>query len=97
MRNFSFTQVLCDVYSKLIHISSTSVYGISSKLVGENLSEKFLKPQSPYADIKLKEEKMLISEYKGSKVLKSKIKVKNTKDVGETRIYTKYKTYTLPY
>lgn len=45
--------------SKLIHISSTSVYGISSKLVSENLSEKFLKPQSPYADIKLKEEKML--------------------------------------
>lgn len=45
--------------SKLIHISSTSVYGVSSKLVSENLSENFLKPQSPYADIKLKEEKLL--------------------------------------
>ena len=45
--------------SKLIHISSTSVYGVSSELVNENLSEKFLKPQSPYADIKLKEEKLL--------------------------------------
>ena len=45
--------------SKLIHISSTSVYGVSSELVSENLSEKFLKPQSPYADIKLKEEKLL--------------------------------------
>lgn len=44
---------------KLIHISSTSVYGVSSNLVNENLSEQFLKPQSPYADIKLKEEKML--------------------------------------
>tara|TARA_B100000963_G_scaffold39290_1_gene29188 strand:- start:13263 stop:14171 length:909 start_codon:yes stop_codon:yes gene_type:complete len=45
--------------SKLIHISSTSVYGLSSDLVNENLSEKYLKPQSPYADIKLKEEKLL--------------------------------------
>jgi len=45
--------------SKLIHISSTSVYGVSSELVSENLNEKFLKPQSPYADIKLKEEKLL--------------------------------------
>ena len=45
--------------SKLIHISSTSVYGVSSELVSENLSKKFLKPQSPYADIKLKEEKLL--------------------------------------
>ena len=45
--------------SKLIHISSTSVYGLSSDLVNEKLSEKYLKPQSPYADIKLKEEKLL--------------------------------------
>tara|TARA_B110000238_G_scaffold197280_1_gene239541 strand:+ start:166 stop:1077 length:912 start_codon:yes stop_codon:yes gene_type:complete len=45
--------------SKLIHISSTSVYGVSSNLVSENLSEKFLKPQSPYANMKLKEEKLL--------------------------------------
>ena len=45
--------------SKLIHISSTSVYGLSSDLVKEKLSEKYLKPQSPYADIKLKEEKLL--------------------------------------
>ena len=45
--------------SKLIHISSTSVYGLSSELVDENLKEKYLKPQSPYADIKLQEEKLL--------------------------------------
>ena len=45
--------------SKLIHISSTSVYGKQTKLVDENCEEKFLKPQSPYADIKLIEEKML--------------------------------------
>ncbi len=44
---------------KLIHISSTSVYGKQSKIVDENCEKKFLKPQSPYAKIKLIEEKML--------------------------------------
>ena len=43
--------------TKLIHISSTSIYGDQSKIVNEN--SKFLKPQSPYAEIKLKEEKIL--------------------------------------
>ena len=44
---------------KLIHISSTSVYGKQSSLVDENCEKRFLKPQSPYAHIKLKEEQML--------------------------------------
>jgi len=48
--------------SKLIHISSTSVYGKQSKVVDENCEEKYLKPQSPYAEIKLIEEKMLKKE-----------------------------------
>ncbi len=48
--------------SKLIHISSTSVYGKQAKIVDENCEKKFLKPQSPYADIKLIEEKMLQRE-----------------------------------
>jgi UDP-glucose 4-epimerase len=48
--------------SKLIHISSTSVYGISSKLVDETLIAKYLKPQSPYAEIKLQEENILKKE-----------------------------------
>ena len=43
--------------TKLIHISSTSVYGDQSKIVNED--SKFLKPQSPYAEIKLKEERIL--------------------------------------
>ena len=43
--------------SKLIHISSTSVYGNQSGLVYEDC--KFLKPQTPYAEIKLIEEKLL--------------------------------------
>ena len=39
---------------KLIHISSTSVYGSNAKLVDEDCDE--LKPQSPYAEVKLLEE-----------------------------------------
>jgi UDP-glucose 4-epimerase len=43
--------------AKLIHISSTSVYGDQNFLVDEK--SKFLKPQSPYANIKLEEEFIL--------------------------------------
>ena len=43
--------------SKLIHISSTSVYGEQKGMVDENC--KHLKPKSPYAEIKVKEEIML--------------------------------------
>lgn len=43
--------------SKLIHISSTSVYGVQKKLVDE--SPENLNPQSPYAKIKILEEKIL--------------------------------------
>tara|TARA_B100000900_G_scaffold66710_1_gene51919 strand:+ start:370 stop:1293 length:924 start_codon:yes stop_codon:yes gene_type:complete len=50
--------------AKLIHLSSTSVYGKQTDIVDENCEEKYLKPQSPYADIKLIEEKMLIKESK---------------------------------
>ena len=45
--------------SKLVHLSSTSVYGKQKGLVDENCEKKFLKPQSPYAEIKLIEEKLL--------------------------------------
>ncbi len=48
--------------TKLIHISSTSVYGQSIGLVNE--SETNLKPQTPYAEIKLIEEKKLIKSLK---------------------------------
>ena len=43
--------------SKLIHISSTSVYGPQKNIVDEKLKKLF--PQSPYAKIKLKEENFL--------------------------------------
>jgi len=42
---------------KFIHISSTSVYGSSKKIVDEDCKE--LKPQSPYAEVKLIEENYL--------------------------------------
>ena len=43
--------------ANLVHISSTSVYGVQSNLVDENCRN--LRPQSPYADLKLLEEKTL--------------------------------------
>ena len=41
---------------KLVHISSTSVYGSQDLYVDENCKE--LKPQSPYAEVKIKEEQI---------------------------------------
>ena len=45
--------------SKLIHLSSTSVYGKQADIVDETCEDKYLKPQSPYADIKLIEKESL--------------------------------------
>jgi nucleoside-diphosphate-sugar epimerase len=45
----------------LIHLSSTSVYGTQNDVVDEACSESELKPQSPYAETKLQEEKFLVS------------------------------------
>ena len=50
--------------SKLIHLSSTSVYGKQTDLVDENCEQRFLKPQSPYAKIKLIEENLLKKQKK---------------------------------
>lgn len=52
--------------SKLIHLSSTSVYGKQTEIVDETCEKKYLKPQSPYAKIKIIEENIL-------KKLKNKI------------------------
>ena len=49
---------------KLIHISSTSVYGKQADLVDESCEKKYLKPQSPYAKIKLIEENLLKKQKK---------------------------------
>lgn len=48
--------------SKLIHFSSTSVYGPQKGIVNENQQE--LLPQSPYAEVKLLEEKILSKQNK---------------------------------
>ena len=55
--------------SKLIHISSTSVYGKQAEIVDETCENRFLKPQSPYAEIKLIEERMLKKESKNLKYI----------------------------
>ena len=43
----------------LINISSTSVYGTQKDIVDEDCSEEDLQPQSPYAETKLREERLL--------------------------------------
>jgi nucleoside-diphosphate-sugar epimerase len=58
--------------AKLIMISSTSVYGTQEKLISENCSEEELKPQSPYAITKLREEK-LVKQISQTENLKSVI------------------------
>ena len=45
--------------AKLVHLSSTSVYGKQTDLVDETCEKKYLKPQSPYARIKIMEENIL--------------------------------------
>ena len=45
--------------AKLVHLSSTSVYGKQAALVDETCEKKYLKPQSPYAKIKIIEENIL--------------------------------------
>lgn len=61
--NFISTKKIADTCNKLsipmIHISSTSVYGSSANKVDESCGKEELKPQSPYADTKLKEENYL--------------------------------------
>lgn len=47
--------------SRLIHLSSTSVYGTQNSLVSEDCTLEELKPQSPYAETKLKEEDLIRS------------------------------------
>jgi UDP-glucose 4-epimerase len=58
--NFESTKVvteLCLKYAvRLILVSSTSVYGTQKNVVDENCDSEDLKPQSPYAKTKLKEE-----------------------------------------
>jgi nucleoside-diphosphate-sugar epimerase len=45
--------------AKLVHLSSTSIYGKQAALIDETCEKKYLKPQSPYAKIKIMEENIL--------------------------------------
>jgi len=49
--------------ARLIALSSTSVYGTQNAVVSEDCSEEELKPQSPYALTKLKEEQLVSQLY----------------------------------
>mgnify|MGYP001224584490 FL=1 len=59
--NYENTKLICDLClsnkKKIIFISSTSVYGSSDKIMYED--DNNLNPQSPYADIKIREEKYI--------------------------------------
>ena len=55
--------------TKLLHISSTSIYGKTKGIVDESCEKKYLKPQSPYAEIKLIEEKILKKKSKKLKYI----------------------------
>jgi UDP-glucose 4-epimerase len=61
--NFNATKRIaeaCAAYGvRMIALSSTSVYGTQETLVDEDCSEDELKPQSPYATTKLKEERLV--------------------------------------
>lgn len=61
--NFHATRRLAEACAKtgvrLITLSSTSVYGTQAALVDEDCGEDELKPQSPYATTKLKEERLV--------------------------------------
>ncbi len=55
--------------AKLIFASSTSVYGPQSNVVNENADKKELNPQSPYAEVKLIEEKLIKSKLNKKKYI----------------------------
>ena len=65
--NFECTRCVAEACLKvgapMIHLSSTSVYGTQKEIVDENCSEEELKPQSPYAETKIREEKLLKGMY----------------------------------
>jgi UDP-glucose 4-epimerase len=52
-------QACCETGAKLLQVSSTSVYGTQHQLISEDCSIEELKPQSPYAKTKLKEEELM--------------------------------------
>jgi UDP-glucose 4-epimerase len=52
-------EVCSEMGARLVALSSTSVYGTQNEVVAEDCSAEELKPQSPYATTKLKEEQLV--------------------------------------
>ena len=73
--NYNATQKVAEACvqtgTRLITLSSTSVYGTQNLVVSEDCSPEELKPQSPYAITKLREEELITSlcEQKGLKAI----------------------------
>ncbi|MGZ3698461.1 MAG: NAD-dependent epimerase/dehydratase family protein [Bdellovibrionota bacterium] len=63
--NFTATQKVAEACAHakvpMFYVSTTSVYGTQASRVDENCTESELQPQSPYAETKLREEKLLES------------------------------------
>jgi len=72
--NFRATQQVAHACAeagvRLIHLSSTSVYGKADGIVAEDCTPSELNPQSPYAETKLKEE-ALVQSLAAGKCLKA--------------------------
>ncbi len=52
-------EACAETHAPMVFISTTSVYGTQKSLVDENCTLEELKPQSPYAETKLREEALL--------------------------------------
>jgi UDP-glucose 4-epimerase len=61
--NFRSTEAIANAClyaeTKLVHLSTTSVYGVQDRVVDEDCPQDQLRPQSPYATTKLKEEGLI--------------------------------------
>ena len=64
------TEACVETGARLIALSATSVYGTQNEVVAEDCSSDELKPQSPYAITKLKEEQ-LVMQFCAEKGLKA--------------------------
>lgn len=54
-------EICAETGTRLVALSSTSVYGTQAEIVSEDCSSAELKPQSPYAETKLREEELVSS------------------------------------
>lgn len=70
--NFNATRCVADACARqdcrMLFVSSTSVYGTQDSVVDELCPPAELKPQSPYAETKLREERYLVEAEHGSRL-----------------------------